>query len=105
MGKGLGFDSKKGKHVAYCAGTGVLCFIDLVAHLILKKVAPELLDQSQVDDDFSFELYTSFASPDNSIGMDLIEALERLCANDAKPMFKHYVRYSNNPQHKKIRWN
>ena len=34
MGKGLNV-AREGKHLAYSAGTGVLVFIDLVAHLIL----------------------------------------------------------------------
>ena len=38
MGKGLN-PSKNGKHIAYAAGTGVLVFMDLVAHLILRQVA------------------------------------------------------------------
>ena len=37
MGKGLGIHSK-GIHVAFAAGTGVLVFIDLVAHLIRKNL-------------------------------------------------------------------
>ena len=35
MGKGLGIQTE-GKHIALAAGTGVLVFIDLVAHLILR---------------------------------------------------------------------
>ena len=37
MGKGLDIHSK-GVHVAFAAGTGVLVFIDLVAHLIRKNL-------------------------------------------------------------------
>jgi hypothetical protein len=35
MGLGLGINSR-GRHVAFAAGTGVLVYLDLVAHLILK---------------------------------------------------------------------
>ncbi len=35
MGLGLNI-SPNGKHVAFAAGTGILVFIDLVAHLILR---------------------------------------------------------------------
>ena len=47
LGKGLGL-KKEGHYVAYAAGTGVLVFIDLVAHLILRLISenggqPELL--------------------------------------------------------------
>lgn len=45
-----GLDVRVGKHVAFAAGTGILVFVDLVAHLILKKVAeqggPEVLPES-----------------------------------------------------------
>lgn len=34
MGKGL-MPTGKGLHIAFAAGTGALCFVDLVAHLIL----------------------------------------------------------------------
>ena len=36
---GLGLDLKhRGKHIAFAAGTGILVFIDLVAHLILRII-------------------------------------------------------------------
>ena len=37
MGKGLDIQPT-GKHIALAAGTGILVFIDLVAHLILRLV-------------------------------------------------------------------
>lgn len=37
MGKGLGIEPE-GVHVAFTAGTGILVFIDLVAHLIRKNL-------------------------------------------------------------------
>jgi len=37
MGKGL-MPSKDGLHVAFAAGTGALCFVDLVAYLIRKTL-------------------------------------------------------------------
>ena len=40
MGKGLN-PASGGKHVAYAAGTGVLVYVDLVGHLILKEVAKQ----------------------------------------------------------------
>ena len=35
MGKGLCIE-ESGVHVAFCAGTGVLVFLDLVSHLLLR---------------------------------------------------------------------
>ena len=37
MGRGLEI-TKSGLHIAFCAGTGVLVFLDLVAHLLLRNV-------------------------------------------------------------------
>ena len=37
MGRGLEMQNS-GLHVAFCAGTGVLVFLDLVAHLLLRNV-------------------------------------------------------------------
>lgn len=83
MGKGLN-PSKNGKHVAYAAGTGVLVFLDLVAHLILREVAaaggPDILGSfhKEIDgiptlpDDFSFEMHTSFLDENEAMGLELI---------------------------------
>ena len=35
MGLGLSINNR-GRHVAFAAGTGILVFVDLIAHLILK---------------------------------------------------------------------
>ena len=64
MGKGLQLTS--GKNIAFAAGTGMLVFVDLIAHMILKRVAekggPNLLagTQPSLPNDFKLELYTSF---------------------------------------------
>lgn len=42
MGKGLGIGCT-GVHTAFTAGTGILVFVDLVAHLIRKNLS--LLDK------------------------------------------------------------
>ena len=37
---GLGLELKpRGKHIAFAAGTGILVFLDLVAHLILRLIS------------------------------------------------------------------
>lgn len=89
MGKGLN-PSKDGKHVAYAAGTGVLVFLDLVAHLILREVAaaggPDVLGPfhkelggvPSLPKEFSFELNSSFLDDKEAIGSELTEALESL---------------------------
>lgn len=62
MGKGLQLEHT-GVHVAFCAGTGALVFLDLVAALLMKKClknrkAPEGLDF--FEDGFNLHLYCSF---------------------------------------------
>ena len=37
LGPGIGL-SKRGEHVAYTAGTGILVFLDLVAYLVIRIV-------------------------------------------------------------------
>ena len=39
MGKGLQIEDR-GIHLAFCAGTGVLVYLDLVGHLILRNSLP-----------------------------------------------------------------
>ena len=81
MGKGLCIE-ESGVHVAFCAGTGVLVFLDLVSHLLLRayykhyeephRVPPEM---NQLKDDFKFLFYVSMLSMDQEIGLNICEAL------------------------------
>jgi hypothetical protein len=60
MGKGLGIQAE-GVHVAFTAGTGILVFIDLVAHLIRKNLGQlDAQEDSQLSPSFKFVLYVSF---------------------------------------------
>jgi len=53
LGSGLGI-KKDGRHIAFAAGTGMLPFIDIVAHLILRlkdyQYVNENLDRSSAID-------------------------------------------------------
>jgi len=94
MGCGLGIHSQ-GTHAAFAAGTGVLVFIDLVAHMILKLVDSNVLsalnesteDQpEQLDlENFQFKLFASFADEEEAIAIDLINALKKLTEKLDKP--------------------
>lgn len=68
MGRGLEIPTS-GKCIAVTGGTGILVFIDLVAHLILRIIAEkggpnvfiEVPDSNMINlQNFNFELYTSF---------------------------------------------
>ena len=64
---------RTGIHIAFAAGTGVLCFVDLVGHLIQANL--NLNDTHMVDlDHFKFVFYISFASEADSIALELLEA-------------------------------
>ena len=80
MGCGLEIQTK-GTHVAFAAGTGILVFIDLVAHLILRLADPDigkdLPDRLDLKN-FTFKLFASFANEEEAIAMDLVNALKKM---------------------------
>jgi len=104
MGTGLDVEST-GLHVVFAAGTGILVFIDLIAHLILRILAskggPDVFhnkSNSNLIDitNFKLILHTSFASKEEAIGLELIEALQSLCsAHGLTTLFEHHSRLTN----------
>lgn len=110
MGKGL--ELKPGKSVAFAAGTGVLVFVDLIAHMILRRVAerggPNLISKTQAEcslpANFQLELYTSFYSEDEALGLTLINALESMYEEQEKCPFVHVGRLNTIPEQKAVRW-
>ena len=88
MGCGLGIKAQ-GTHAAFAAGTGILVFVDLIAHIILRLVDPGMVNSlnesgeelpDQIDlDNFKFKLFASFANEEEAIAMELINALKNLC--------------------------
>ena len=79
MGKGLDIQPC-GVHVAFTAGTGILPFIDLVAHLIRKNLGLLTPDEDKQIDlkNFKFILYVSFSSKQDIIGYKLIKGLSMI---------------------------
>ena len=47
MGKGLCIE-ESGVHVAFCAGTGVLVFLDLIAHLLMRSYYKHYVERDKV---------------------------------------------------------
>ena len=79
MGKGLCIEPN-GVHIAFCAGTGVLVFLDLLSHLLLRSYYKHYCDEmpedmDQLGDDFVFLFYVSMLSMDSEIGLNICEAL------------------------------
>jgi len=79
MGKGLGIQSE-GVHIAFTAGTGVLVFVDLVAHLIRKNLSLISNDENQRLNprNFKFVLFVSFPDEQEAIALELLDGLVEL---------------------------
>jgi hypothetical protein len=68
-GKGLGISSSSsGTYVAFCGGTGILCFIDLATHLML-------LNLQGKSNGLKFILYASFQNEKSGIALDYLRKL------------------------------
>ena len=100
LGRGLQIE-QGGVHVAFCGGTGLLVFIDLVAHLIFRnsilatnrvKNVPDAL--KQLDHSFIFLLFVSVPTMDYICGLDLCEALVKVNRKLGFRNFKLQVRVS-----------
>ena len=60
MGHGLAA-KRSGTNVAFCAGTGVFVYLDLVTHVARKMMGTlSPSEQGMVNDDFKFVLFVSF---------------------------------------------
>jgi hypothetical protein len=82
MGKGLA-PSSSGIHLAFAAGTGNLCFVDLMAHVALSVLGLLGKDDNTFGaiDPFKFQLhlYASFPSKADAVAFELCEALHEFC--------------------------
>ena len=108
MGKGLEI-APSGVHVAFCAGTGALVFLDLVAQLLIKNCfesdgKPVPKQMAMYDRSFIFHLYFSFADREQAIGLELIEALEKINMKLGLTNFKATVRLSKTEGERLPRW-
>ena len=84
MGKGLCIEPS-GCHVAFCAGTGVLVFLDLLSHMLLRAYYKHYVDpkdvpieMKQLNDDFTFLFFVAMPSMDTEIGLNVCEALQKV---------------------------
>ena len=91
--------AQKGVHVAFCAGTGALIFLDLVAYLLIKNSFRKMsnvipANMKSLHDDFEFHLYCSWMDRDEAIGLEIIEMLVKV--NEVLKMhnFKLITRFS-----------
>ena len=116
MGHGLK-PKQQGVHVVFAAGTGVLCFVDLVAAIaqylvdirrrgssINSNDQQTLVSSNNFEinwDQFELHLYASFPRRSESIAVELFEALDAFCKREQRNNFKLFLRLSQenvNPQ-------
>jgi len=101
MGAGLCMH-KGGVHVAFCGGTGLLVYVDLVVHLARRMLATLSEKENQmVSDDFKFILYASFPSKEKTIALELCDLTAQLAKKLGKDCFEVRWRFSSES---KDRW-
>lgn len=110
MGKGLQM-KPTGVHMAFAAGTGILCFMDLVAFIantVMQTINSIDSSSDRLDQDhFRFILYVSFPSRQASVGLELCEALNTYCNRTGLITFELYTRLSQekvNPARWDTQW-
>lgn len=107
MGKGLA-PAKQGVHLAFCAGTGALCFVDMMAHIALAELgllSQEDLQVGSIDPTkFEMHLYASFPSKAEAVAWDLMEALDAYCKRKGSKSFELHPRLSKEKINT-ARWN
>ena len=88
-----------GEYIAFAAGTGVLCFIDLVALIAMTKL--EVVDEVDPTDEridinkFKLTMYVSFHSNLDGIGDKLLLALQNHCKRTKSENFKLHLRLTS----------
>ncbi len=97
MGKGLA-PNNSGIHLAFAAGTGNLCFVDLMAHVALSVLGLLGKDDNTfgaIDPlTFQLHLYASFPSKADAVAFELCEALHEFCQRNNLRTFTLHPRLS-----------
>ena len=106
MGLGL-YPKAAGHHLVFAAGTGVLCFVDLVAELCrlntglvglggsLNSEEKNQVQEIDIDpENFQLHLYVSFPSRSQAVALELFEALEAYCRRTQTNNFHLHLRLS-----------
>ena len=112
MGKPLGVSST-GLHVCFAGGTGVLPFMDLVAHVAFACLGisdqlgigqsdrinignqdTRLSSTSSILNPFKLKFYVSFQNRKDFIGLELLQALDAYCKRNKMDNFELFTRLS-----------
>ena len=88
-----------GTYFCFCAGTGVLPFMDLVGQLAFANLGIlDRLGQDKHDriypQEFRLKIYVSFPRRSDAIGLDLFFALQNYCKRMNLHNFDLYLRLS-----------
>ncbi|CAD8078937.1 unnamed protein product [Paramecium sonneborni] len=105
FGRGLELQSNS-KCVAFVGGTGLLPFLDLLDHLLIKSIyLTNKEKQSQIqsffpqfdqlDESFEFTLLASFQNEDEFIGKEWIRKLYSISKTNNLKLFDMQIRYSD----------
>jgi NAD(P)H-flavin reductase len=107
MGKGLAPESE-GIHIAFAAGTGNLCFVDMLAHIALAELGLLTAEDHEAGsintERFEMHLYASFPSKADAVAWDLCEALDNYCKQKGSKSFELHPRLSKEKVNT-ARWN
>jgi predicted ferric reductase len=97
MGKGLA-PATTGIHLAFAAGTGNLCFVDMLAHIslsVLGLLTKEDNIAGSIDPaNFQMHLYASFPSKAEAVAYELCESLHNYCSRNNMKTFTLHPRLS-----------
>jgi NAD(P)H-flavin reductase len=95
MGKGLQVQ-RTGVHVAFAAGTGVLTFMDLVAHIAatnLNMNGKLGVDPNDcISDGFKLVLHVAYKQKIDALGLEMMERLRKFCENNNFNNFELFVK-------------
>ena len=81
--------------IIFTAGTGILVYLDLIAHLIRKQLrCLSKFEEHQIPKDFKLNLilYYSFHGKDESIGLEMLQGLEEIAQDSDLFTFKLILR-------------
>lgn len=98
MGHGIR-PAKSGLNVVFCAGTGLLVFLDLVTH-VARKMTQQLSEkeESMLNDDFKLIVFVSFQSREEAIALELLESMAELNKKLVNDLFELRSRISTEPE-------
>ena len=80
----------------FCAGTGILPFLDLITKVLLQELNILPIDDERLHDKFKLILFAGFQTKKDAIALSILESLEKICLkNNRKDRFKFIPRYSD----------